>query len=128
MTESFNNTKTALLYEPTEFTYDNPFMKIIRNYPLISPHDLCCGKFEQREKTEAGKKAELLNKSFRHLETLNRPYMRLGRQLEDHGIITIGDLMEYSEKDLCRKVSLGIYSITNIKNALAKVNLKLKAN
>ena len=112
----------------TEFTYDNSFMKIIRNYPLISPHDLCCGKFEQREKTESEEKEELLNKSFRHLKTLNRPYMRVGSQLEDHGIRTIIDLLKYSEKDLCQKVNLGTYSITTIKKALAQVNLKLKAN
>jgi predicted DNA-binding protein YlxM (UPF0122 family) len=43
------------------------------------------------------------------------------------GIETIGDLLKYSERDLCRIPNMGRKSIKDIKEVLASMNLMLKA-
>jgi len=43
------------------------------------------------------------------------------------GIETIGDLLKYSERDLCKVPNMGRKSINDIKEVLASMNLMLKA-
>ena len=47
--------------------------------------------------------------------------------LRAEGIETIGDLLKYSERDLCRIPNMGRKSIKDIKEVLASMNLMLKA-
>jgi predicted DNA-binding protein YlxM (UPF0122 family) len=47
--------------------------------------------------------------------------------LRAEGIETIGDLLKYSERDLCKVPNMGRKSINDIKEVLASMNLMLKA-
>jgi hypothetical protein len=60
--------------------------------------------------------------------TGNVPFtVRAYNCLRAEGIETIGDLLKYSERDLCRIPNMGRKSIKDIKEVLASMNLMLKA-
>jgi hypothetical protein len=60
--------------------------------------------------------------------TGNVPFtVRAYNCLRAEGIETIGDLLKYSERDLCRIPNMGRKSIKDIKEVLASMNLLLKA-